>query len=55
MGHELRALLRAARGAAWESLPTSLHIGAILDEVQFARHVAGDLRLPAGLHVLMSN
>lgn len=36
----------------WESLPTSLHIGAILDEAQLVRRVARDLRLAAGLGVL---
>lgn len=36
----------------WESLPTSLHVGALLDEAQFARRVARDLRVAAGLRVL---
>ena len=38
--------------SVWESLPTSLQMGAILDEAQFARRVARDLRLAAGLRVL---
>ena len=38
----------------WESLPTSLHIGAVLDEAQFIRRVARDLRIAAGLRVLDS-
>jgi hypothetical protein len=39
----------------WESLPTSLHVGALLNEAQFARRVARDLRLAAGLRVLDSD
>jgi hypothetical protein len=38
----------------WESLPTSLHIGAVLDEALFARRVVRDLRIAAGLRVLQS-
>ncbi len=38
----------------WESLPTSLHMGALLDEAQFARRVARDLRIAAALRVLES-
>jgi hypothetical protein len=36
----------------WESLPTSLQIGAVLDQSQFARRVARDLRIAAGIRVL---
>lgn len=36
----------------WESLPTSQRFGALLDEVQFTRQVARDLRLAAALRVL---
>lgn len=39
----------------WESLPTALHVGALLDEAQFARRVARDLRLADGLRVLDSD
>ena len=39
----------------WESLPTSGYMGAILDEAQFARRVARDLRIAAGLRVLESD
>jgi hypothetical protein len=38
--------------SVWESLPTSLMLGAVLDEAQFVRRVARDLRLAAGLGVL---
>ena len=38
----------------WESLPTSQRFGALLDEAQFARRVARDLRLADGLRVLDS-
>jgi hypothetical protein len=39
----------------WESLPTSLHVGALLDQAQFTRRVARDLRIAAGLRVLDSD
>jgi hypothetical protein len=38
--------------SVWEGLPTSLGIGAVLDEAQFVHRVARDLRLAAGLGVL---
>jgi hypothetical protein len=47
--------IRVGRNRAvsiWESLSTSLHIGALLDEAQFVRRVARDLRIAAGLRVL---
>lgn len=35
----------------WESLPTSLQIGAIIDQAHFVRRVARDLRIAVGLRV----
>jgi hypothetical protein len=43
---------RSRSVSIWESLPTSQQIGALLDESQFSRRVARDLRLAAGLRVL---
>ena len=56
-GQRPEAGIRVGRNRAvsiWESLPTSLHIGAVLDEAQFARRVVRDLRIAAGLRVLES-
>jgi uncharacterized protein DUF4062 len=56
-GRRPEAGVRVARGRAvsvWESLPTSPMVGAILDEAQFGRRVARDLRLAAGTGVLDS-
>ena len=36
----------------WESLPTSMHLGAVIDEDQFVRRVARDIRIAANLRVL---
>ena len=52
-----RAGIRIGRNrtvSIWEALPTSLHIGAVLDEVQFVRRVARDLRIAAAMRVLES-
>lgn len=56
-GRRPEAGVRVGRNRAasiWESLPTSLHLGALLDEAQFVRRVARDLRIAAGLRVLES-
>jgi hypothetical protein len=50
-----QAGVRVGRNRAisiWESLPTSLQIGAIIDQVQFVRRVARDLRIAARLRIL---
>jgi hypothetical protein len=56
-GRRPEAGVRVGRNRAvsiWESLPTSLHIGALLDEGQFIRRVARALRIAAGLRLLES-
>ena len=56
-GRRPAAGVRVGRNRAvtiWESLPTSQRFGALLDEAQFARRVARDLRLADGLRVLDS-
>jgi hypothetical protein len=56
-GRRPEAGIRIGRNRAvsiWESLSTSLHFGAVLDEAQFARRVARDLRIGAALRVLES-
>jgi hypothetical protein len=45
---------RSRTVSIWEALPTSQHIGAVLDEPQFVRRVARDLRIAAGLGVVES-
>lgn len=57
LGSSGRWRVRVGRNRAvsiWESLPRSLHIGAVLDEAQFTLRVARDLRIAAGLRVLES-
>ncbi len=54
-GRRPEAGVRIERGrtvSVWESLPTSRMIGTVLDEAQFGRCVARDIRLAAGLGVL---
>jgi len=56
-GRRPEAGIRVGRNRAvslWESLPTSLHFGAVLEEAQFAHRVARDLRIGAALRVLES-
>jgi hypothetical protein len=57
-GRRPAAGIRVSRNRSvsiWEGLPTSLHVGALIDEAQFSRRVARDLRIAAGLRVLDSD